>query len=276
LSMAVAAAIVQSMRGANEAAHALLTAYDNRRAIAPLTDTWPGLTAAQAYEIQLRQVAHWTSQGRTLRGQKVGLTSAVMQRQLGVDQPDYGHLFADMFHLESTPIVADRFISPKIEPEIAFVLRSTLGGPGVTVTDALDAIDYVLPALEIIDSRIADWRITLADTIADNASSAGVVLGSTPHKIEDIDLALTGCVLYVDGDPVADGAGAAVLGSPVNALVWLANTVGPLGIALEAGSVILPGSLTAALPVAPGSTVTARFGDIGSITAHFTTTEDHQ
>jgi 2-keto-4-pentenoate hydratase len=250
--------------------NALLSAYDDRAPIDPLTENHPALTVAQAYDIQLQQVAHWRSRGRIVRGHKIGLTSAVMQRQLGVGQPDYGHLFADMFHLESLPVDVDEFISPKVEPEVALVLERDLVGPGVTVADAVNAIGFALPALEIIDSRIAGWRIALPDTIADNASSGGVVLGSTPVALDRFDLRLTGCVLYSGGQAVDTGAGAAVLGSPINAVVWLANTVGALGTPLAAGSVILPGSMCAALPVTAGMTVTAAFGGIGSVTARFT------
>jgi 2-keto-4-pentenoate hydratase len=252
------------------AAKALMAAYHDRTPIAPLSETHSGLSSAHAYEIQLLQVAHWTGEGRVVKGHKVGLTSAVMQRQLGVDQPDYGHLFGDMFHLESSPIDADAFISPKVEPEVAFVLKRALTGPGVTVAEAISAVDYVLPALEIIDSRIADWKITLADTIADNASSGGVVLGSTPVSLDQLDLRTAGCLLHRNGELVGTGAGGAVLGSPLNALVWLANTVGPLGITLNAGSVIMPGSLTGAVAIASGQAVTATFSGIGSVTATFT------
>jgi 2-keto-4-pentenoate hydratase len=251
------------------AAQALLNAYDSRAAISPLTDTISALSVADAYLIQLAQVEQWTAAGRVVRGHKVGLTSATMQQQLGVDEPDYGHLFADMFRLESQPIDPDEFISPRVEPEIAFVLRRDLCGPNVTVAEALRAVDYVLPALEIIDSRIADWRITLADTVADNASSAAVVLGSTPVAIDGLDLRLTGCVLEFGAQHALTGAGAAVLGSPVNALVWLANTVGRFGIVLEEGSVILPGSLTASVPVVAGTPVSASFAGIGSVCTYF-------
>ncbi|GAA4383560.1 2-keto-4-pentenoate hydratase [Tsukamurella soli] len=256
------------------AAKALLQAYRDRAPIAPLTAANPDMTAVDAYTTQLAQVRVWRDEGRTVRGHKVGLTSAVMQRQMGVDQPDYGHLMDDMFHMENLPIPADRYISPRVEPEIAFVLKRSLTGPRVTVADAISAIDYVLPSLEVIDSRIADWKITLPDTIADNASSGGVVLGSTPVTVDQLtaaglSLRTLGCVLYVDGQVVGTGAGGAALGSPVNALVWLANTVGPLGITLEAGNVILPGSVTAAVPVRPGSTVTATFAGLGSVTATF-------
>jgi 2-keto-4-pentenoate hydratase len=258
----------------SQIAKTLLSAYEQRSAVPPLTQTYPGLTIADAYDIQVRQVQQWVSEGRVIRGHKVGLTSAVMQRQLGVDQPDYGHLLADMFYLESLPVDTGRFIAPRVEPEVAFVLNDTLAGPGVTAADAIAAVDYVLPALEIIDSRIADWKIGLIDTVADNASSGAVVLGSRPVSVVGLDLRLTGCNLYQGGQAVGAGAGGAALGSPLNALVWLANTLGALGTALEAGSVVLPGSLTAAVPVAAGRSVTAVFAGIGSVTAHFTSTEN--
>jgi 2-keto-4-pentenoate hydratase len=254
------------------AAKSLLAAYDARVAIAPLIETYPGLTVRDAYAIQLQQVRTWTDEGRRVRGHKVGLTSAVMQRQFGVDQPDYGHLTDDMFYLESLPIPVDRFISPKVEPETAFVLKKSLAGPGVNVADAISAVDYVLPALEIIDSRIRDWKISLPDTIADNASSGGVVLGSTPTPLAALDLRLVGCVVEQAGQIVGTGAGGAALGSPLNALVWLANTVGPLGVVLEPGSVVLPGSITAAVSVVAGDSVTATFAGLGSVTARFCAT----
>ncbi|WP_307832130.1 2-keto-4-pentenoate hydratase [Prauserella cavernicola] len=252
-----------------DAALRLLQAYESGVAIPPLTTTQPGLTVEDAYDIQLRQVARWTAQGRKIAGHKVGLTSAAIQRQLGVDSPDYGHLFADSFHLESQPVPVGAYLNPRIEPEIGFVLRTPLAGPGVTVASALDAIGYAVASLEIIDSRIEDWRISLPDTIADNASSGGVVLGSVPVPLDTLDLRTTGVVLRRNGRIEQTGAGAAVLGSPVNALVWLANTVGALGVRLEAGAVVLPGALTAAVDVSPGDTVTATFAHLGSVTATF-------
>jgi 2-keto-4-pentenoate hydratase len=192
-----------------------------------------------------------------------------MQRLLGVTEPDYGHLLDDFFYLEHMPIPTDRFIQARIEPEVAFVLKKSLQGPGVTVHEAIAAIDFVLPALEIVDSRIKDWKIGLFDTIADNASSAAVVLGSTPTALSDIDLRLGGAVLHKNGQVVGTGAGGAVLGSPLNSLVWLANTVGARGTVLEAGHVILPGAVCAMVPVAPGDTFTATFSGLGSVTARF-------
>jgi 2-keto-4-pentenoate hydratase len=253
----------------DKAASALLEAYASGVPVAPLTATYPGLTVDDGYAIQQAQLASWTGGGAVVKGHKVGLTSAAMQTQLGVDQPDFGVLLDSMFLPEGVAAPISRFLQPKAEPEIAFVLGRRLAGPGVTVAEALAAVDFVLPALEIIDSRIADWKITLADTVADNASSGGVVLGSRPVKPSELDLSLTGCLLYRGGVIAGTGAGGAVLGSPVNALVWLANTLGARGVALEPGHVILPGSVCAAVPFGPGDTVAAAFDRIGAVSMTF-------
>ena len=252
-----------------EIAGMLLGAYTSRQPVEPLTEKYDDLTMADAYEIQLLQVRRWLGAGARIKGHKVGLTSAAMQRQLGVGQPDYGHLLDSMFWLEHEPIPAARFLQPRVEPEIAFVLEKELRGPGVTAADAIGAAGYVLPALELIDSRIRDWRIGLLDTIADNASSAGVILGSSPVPLAGADLRLAGCNLHKNGELAGTGAGGAVLGSPLTAVVWLANTLGERGVVLEPGQVILPGSVTAAIPVGPGDTVTATFAGLGSVTARF-------
>jgi 2-keto-4-pentenoate hydratase len=227
------------------------------------------MTIEDAYAIQQLQLSRWLSDGRVLKGHKVGLTSAAMQQQMGVDQPDFGVLRDDMYWPEYEPIAVSQFLAPRVEPEIAFVLGRDLRGPGVTVADAIAAVDFVLPALEIIDSRIRDWRISIRDTIADNASSGGFVLGSRPVSVKGIDLRLLGCNLYGNGELVATGAGGAVLGSPVISLAWLANTLGGYGVGLPAGSVVLPGSVTRAQPVRHGDTWTADFAVLGSVTARF-------
>jgi 2-keto-4-pentenoate hydratase len=251
------------------AADLLLEAYRTRKPIDPLVDLYPGIEFEDSYEIQLLQIAQRLAGGVTVKGHKVGLTSMAMQRQLGVDQPDYGHLLSDMFYLENVAIPAGTFLQPRVEPEVAFVLRRPLQGPGVTIAEAVAAVDFVLPSLELIDSRIRDWRIGILDTIADNASSGGVVLGSTPVPLDALDLRRSGCVLYRNGEVVGTGAGGAVLGSPLNSLVWLANTVGARGIVLEAGHVVLPGSITASVEVEPGDSFTATFAGLGSVTARF-------
>ena len=256
------------------AAKELLAAYSSREPIEPLTSTYDDLTLEDAYAIQLLQIDELTAAGRTIKGHKVGLTSAAMQKMLGVTEPDYGHLLDDFFYLEHMPIPVDRFIQPRIEPEIAFVLKKPLRGPGVTVHEAIAAIDFVLPALELVDSRIRDWKIGLFDTIADNASSGAVVLGSTPTDVTAVDLRLAGGTFHRNGQVVGTGAGGAVLGSPLNSLVWLANTVGARGITLEAGHVVLPGSICAMVPVAAGDTFTATFAGLGSVTARFTSSSN--
>lgn len=251
----------------DESARSLLVAYRSRQPIAPLVSTCPELTIDDAYAIQLAQVDAWLVGGRRVLGRKVGLTSPAMQAQMKVTQPDFGHLMDDMFFTEHGPVPADRFLQPRAEPEVAFVLGRDLTGPGITVAAAAAAVDFVLPALEIIDSRIADWQIGIVDTIADNASSGGVVLGSTARRIGEVDLRLGGCVLHRNGEIAGTGAGGAVLGSPLNSLAWLANTLGVRGEGLRAGQVILPGSITASIPFGPGDVITATMAGLGSVTA---------
>ncbi|GGV35548.1 2-keto-4-pentenoate hydratase [Actinomadura cremea] len=252
-----------------KAAGALLDAYATGTPISPLTTDYPDMSIADAYAVQAVQVRTWTDAGARVKGHKVGLTSAAMQRQLGVNYPDSGVLLDSMFLPENDAIERSRFLQPRVEPEVAFVLGRPLAGPGVTAADAVGAVEYVLPALEVIDSRIADWKIKLPDTIADNASSGGVVLGTRPVRLDDLDLALMGCLLHRNGNLIDTGAGGAVLGSPINALVWLANVLGENGESLEAGHVVLPGSITAMVPVEPGDTMTATFAGVGSVTARF-------
>jgi 2-keto-4-pentenoate hydratase len=253
----------------SEAARALLGAHRTGEPIDPLTERFPGLDVDDAYAIQTAQAEQWVRDGAVVKGHKVGLTSPAMQRQLSVDQPDFGHLMDTMFHLESQPIDPSAFLAPRVEPEIAFVLGKPLSGPGVTVAEAAAAVEFVMPALEIIDSRIRDWKITLVDTIADNASSGGVVLGSTALPLSQVDIRRAGGVLHRNGEIVGTGALGVVLGSPLNALVWLANTLGARGVTLRAGQVVLPGSITAAVPVTAGDVVTATFAGLGSVTARF-------
>ncbi|MFT4229845.1 MAG: 2-keto-4-pentenoate hydratase [Microbacterium sp.] len=250
-------------------ARLLRETYRTRVPIPPLTDTVPHASVADAYAVQLAQVEAWRAEGRTIAGFKVGLTSKAMQRQLGVDRPDFGHIFGDTVLDASAPIDLDAFISPRVEPEISFVLREDLEGPGLTMMDLLRAVDYAIASIEIIDSRIADWRIGLADTIADNASFGAVLVGSRPVRIFDVDLGLVGCVVTRNGDIVSTGAGAAVLGDPLASALFLANTLGALGRPLPAGSLVMAGALSAAVPVAPGDTVTARFSSLGDVTARF-------
>jgi 2-keto-4-pentenoate hydratase len=249
-----------------QAADALLDAYDTHVPLDPLVERWPGLSLDDAYAVQLLQVDHRRSLGRRVRGHKVGLTSNAMQQMLGVEQPDYGHLFDDMFHPEGAAVPASLFLQPRVEPELCFVLGRRLAGPGVTISDAQRAVDAVLPGLEIIDSRIRDWRITLVDTIADNASSGGAVLGARASDPRSHDLAHAGCNLTRNGELAETGAGGAVLGQPLVALAWLANTLGERGVALEPGDVVLSGACTRAIALDPGDVVVADFGELGTVT----------
>jgi 2-keto-4-pentenoate hydratase len=200
-------------------------------------------------------------------GHKIGLTSAAIQRQLGVEEPDFGHLFADM-EITGATLRMNRFIAPRVEPELAFVLGRELHGPQVTTREAAAAVHQVLPALEIIDSRIADWRIGLPDTVADNASSGAYVLGTTGVPLHRLDLDRLGCVLRVGSEVAATGTASAVLGNPLAGLAWLANTLGRYGTVLQPGQVILSGSMTAAVNLVPGRTISAEFDGLGHLSLH--------
>jgi 2-oxopent-4-enoate hydratase len=247
----------------------LRAAEDDRAPILPLTEEIPELTVADAYRIQQINVHRRKEEGGLVRGRKVGLTSLAMQRQLGVDEPDFGALFADMVVEEGDPIPVSELIQPRIEAEIAFVMETELQGPGVSSADALRAVAGALPALEIIDSRVADWKIKLPDTIADNASSARVVCGGRLTPLDDLDLRTVGMVLTVDGAVAATGAGAAVLGNPIRCVAWLANKLGEFGVPLRAGDLVLAGALHAAVGVAAGVSVQAEFAELGSVTTRF-------
>jgi 2-keto-4-pentenoate hydratase len=247
----------------------LLGAYGSAPTLAPLTSTYDGLTIDDAYAIQRIQIGRRVEAGAAIVGYKVGLTSAAMQQQMGVYEPDFGHLLSDMVHAADAPIDTGRFRQPRAEPEIALVLGRDLSGPDLSVADLMSATAHALPAIEIIDSRITDWKISLIDTVADNASSGGLVLGQSPLPASGRDLSLAGCVYRRNGRIVATGAGAAVLGSPWHAATWLANTLTARGAELAAGSIILTGSITAAVPVAAGDTVTVTIDGLGSVTAVF-------
>jgi 2-keto-4-pentenoate hydratase len=247
----------------------LLGAYGSGPTLAPPTSTHDGLTVDDAYEIQQIQIRRRLEGGACIVGFKVGLTSAAMQRQFGVYEPDFGHLLSDMLYAADAPISVARFRQPRAEPEIGLVLDRALRGPGLSVSDLMSATAYALPAIEIIDSRIRDWRIGLIDTIADNASSGGLVLGQTQTPVGGLDLALAGCVFRRNGRIQSTGAGAAVLGSPWHAATWLANMITGRGTELGGGSIILTGSITAAVPVAAGDAITATLDHLGSVTAVF-------
>lgn len=263
------------------AAGLLWAADRDREPIEPLTVQFPGIDVVDAYEIQLSNIRRRLAAGARVRGHKVGLSSPVMQQMMGVDEPDYGHLLDTMVVSQDAPIPAMRYCYPRIEVEIGYVLGSSLPGEGCTEADVLAATEYVVPSLELIDSRIRDWRIRLADTIADNASSAGVILGEarrTPAELaaEGIDLANIEAVLYSGSGgqaggwtETARGNTSAVLGNPTTAVAWLAGKVASFGVKLEAGHLILPGSCTRAIDARPGDRFRAEFAGLGSVTASF-------
>jgi 2-oxopent-4-enoate/cis-2-oxohex-4-enoate hydratase len=248
---------------------ALFEAWRTRTPMAPLSDGHPDMTVDEAYRVQQRLIARRLESGVRVVGKKIGLTSKVVQKMLGVDQPDFGYLLSDMVCAPGDAIPMAGLIAPKVEGEIAFVLKHTLRGPGVTTADVLHATEYVMPCFEIVDSRIRDWKIRIQDTVADNASAGVFVLGDRAVDPRDVDLSLCGMVLEKNGEVVATGAGAAALGSPVNAVAWLASRLGQLGIALEAGEVVLSGSLAAMLPAQAGDSFVCSIGGIGTVSTRF-------
>jgi 2-keto-4-pentenoate hydratase len=248
------------------AAGALATAESMRRPIEPLTATYPTVNVDHAYAIQLRNAERRTRKGERIRGHKIGLTAPVMQEAFGVDEPDYGHLFDSMFIADGGAIDLGDLIAPKVEVEPAFILKQDLSGPGVTAQDVMDALDRVVPCLEIIDSRITDWRIKLEDTVADNGSSAAVVLGDQPVEV-DAELLANADVELADGQAVIErGNTREILGHPATAVAWLVNALASFGVSVRAGHVVLPGTCTLARPLWRG-TVRGSIAGIGSVTA---------
>jgi 2-keto-4-pentenoate hydratase len=251
------------------AATALNVAALRHEYIAPLRESYAQLDIDSAYAIQRINTDRRVADGRRLIGCKIGLTSVAVQKQLGVDQPDFGMLFDDMGYGDGEPIPFAGLTQPKIEAEVAFVMGRDLHMSNPSQIDVLNAIDYALPALEIVGSRIADWNIHITDTIADNASSSAFVLGNTPRKLSEFDVRLCGMVLERRGEPVSVGAGAACLGSPVNAVLWLARTMSRLGTPLCAGDLVLSGALGPMVAVQPGDCFEARINGLGSVRAVF-------
>ena len=257
------------------AAELLWAAERDLAPVDPLTETYPAIDVVDAYEIQLINIRRKIAGGARVRGHKVGLSSPVMQQMMGVDEPDYGHLLDAMVLGQDTPIPAARYCYPRIEVEIGYVLGSALPGADCTEADVLAATEYIVPSLELIDSRVRDWRIKLADTIADNASSAGVILGAERKAPADlaaagIDLSDIDAVLYQEDEEIARGNTSAVLGNPTASVAWLARKVADFGVKLEAGHLILPGSCTRAIDARPGTTFRAEFAGLGTVTARFT------
>ena len=243
--------------------------------VANLRDRVPGITIADAYAMQSRLVQRRLDAGEHIVGKKIGVTSAPVMEMLGVYEPDFGQLLSAMVYRNGDTIRLDSMIQPRAEGEIAFVLKRDLVGPGITAVDVLRATDYVVPCFEIVDSRIDNWDIKIVDTVADNASCGVYVLGNQQIDPFEVDLALVGMTIDVlrpgdiEAELFATGAGAAVQGSPVNSLVWLANTLGTLGIPFRAGEVILTGSLSVMAWLREPQTITCSFGDLGSCSVTF-------
>lgn len=253
----------------NELGDELYSALTECRTIAPLTSRGLDISIEDAYHIQQRMIVRRIEKGERVVGKKIGVTSQAVMNLLGVHQPDFGYLLDGMLYNEGEAIPFDRLIQPKAEGEIAFLLKKDLQGPGVTAVDVLAATEGVMACFEIVDSRIQDWKIKIQDTVADNASCGVFVLGDQLVDISKVDLALCGMVLEKNGEIVVTGAGAATLGHPVNAMVWLANTLGRLGIPLKAGDIVLSGAMGAMVPIQKGDNLRVTIGGIGGCSVRF-------
>lgn len=243
--------------------------YASGQPVKPVRAAFPNATIADAYAIQQANTAFWTLQKRARAGAKIGLTAKAVQKQLGVDQPDFGALFTDMAVLDGDSVPAGALLQPKVEAEVAFVMARTPEISRLTTAELINSVAYALPAIEIVDSRIANWDIGIVDTIADNASSGLFVLGTVPRKIEELDLRLCGMVLERNGDQVSFGAGAACLGHPLHALGWLAKTMAANGAPLREGDIILSGALGPMAAVSGGDHVEARIEGLGTVRVGF-------
>ena len=250
-------------------AERLRQAAESGNAISPIRDELGDGGVKAAYAVQQANTDHYVKQGRRLVGRKIGLTSKSVQKQLGVDSPDFGMLFADMALYDGEEVTLGKVLQPKVEAEIAFVLERDLTQSGASLADVISAIAYALPAVEIVGSRIANWNIKLLDTIADNASSGLFVLGTQPRKLDAIDLRLCGMAMERRGEPVSFGAGAACLGNPLNAALWLARTMVDVGSPLKAGDIIMSGALGPMVGVSPGDVLDTRINGLGTVRAAF-------
>lgn len=247
----------------------LYAALVSGKPVEPLTNRFPDITIEDAYLIQQQFISHRLNSGEKVVGKKIGVTSKAVMNMLGVGQPDFGYMLDGMAYQEGQEINIGSLMQPKAEGEIAFVMKKDLMGPGVNAADVLAATEGVMVCFEIVDSRIRDWKIKIQDTVADNASCGGFVLGSKLVDVHDVDLIHCGMVLEKNGEVVVTGAGAATMNSPVNAIAWLANTLGRLGIPLKAGEIVLSGALGAMVPVQAGDQLRVTIGGIGSCSIRF-------
>lgn len=254
-----------------EYALALIEAEDTQTPIEPITKEYPDLSTEDAYKIQLRLIEEKTKRGEVIIGKKIGLTSKAMQERAGIDEPDYGFLTDKMVAYEDFPIKLSELIMPAVEVEIAFVLQEDLQGPGVLVSDVLQATDYIMPCLEIIDGRTirypGEWRVE--NSILDNAAVGRVVFGGKRCSLDDVDLRYVGMVFEKNGEIISTAAGAAVYGNPVQAVAWLANKLSEFGVILKSGETIISGSLIAADRVSAGDNYAATFDRLGSVKVKF-------
>jgi len=241
-------------------------------AIGPIRDELAEGGLEAAYAVQEANTAHYLAHGRRAVGRKIGLTSKAVQQQLGVDSPDFGMLFADMEVVDGEDIALSRVMQPRVEAEVALVLGRDLTHEQVGLSELMSAVEYALPSIEVVGSRIENWNIRLLDTVADNASSGLFVLGARPVRIGDVDWRLCGMVMERRGKQISLGAGAACLGNPLHAALWLARTMVEVGAPLRAGDLIMTGALGPMAPVAPGDVVEARINGFGSVRAVFANT----
>jgi 2-oxo-hept-3-ene-1,7-dioate hydratase len=257
------------------AAERLHQAEKTRQQIRQLSLVHPGITITEAYAIQQAWVEIKLAEGRRIRGHKIGLTSKAMQSALGIDEPDSGVLFDDMFFADGGLVPSDRFIATRIEAELAFIMKTRLAGPNCTMFDVLNATDFVAPALEILDTRIervdAETKSTrkIVDTIADNAANAGIVIGGRPLRPLEADLRWIGALCYRNGQLEETGLAAGVLNHPATSVAWLANKIAPLGLALEPGQVVLAGSFIRPIETRKGDTIQADYGPYGTVSCYF-------
>ena len=257
------------------AAERLHQAEKTRIQIRQLSLDHPAITIADAYAIQQAWIGIKVAEGRVVKGQKIGLTSKAMQSALGIDEPDSGVLLDDMFFADGGLVPSDRFIGTRIEAELAFVMKQRLAGPGCTMFDVLNATDFVVPALEILDTRIErldrETKSTrkIFDTIADNAANAGIVLGGRPMRPLDADLRWIGALCFKNGQLEETGLAAGVLNHPATSVAWLANKIAVHGLALEPGQVVLAGSFIRPIETRKGDTIQADYGAYGSVSCYF-------
>jgi 2-keto-4-pentenoate hydratase len=253
----------------DELAADLAQAERSREPIRPLTAAYPDIDVVDAYEIQLINIRQRVAEGARVLGHKVGLSSLAMQQMMGVDEPDYGHLLDEMQVFEDVPVKAGRYLYPRVEVEVGFILSDDLPGAECTEDDVLAATEALVPSIELIDTRITDWKIALCDTIADNASSAGFVLGQARVSPADVDVKAIDAVLTRNGEVIAEGRSDAVLGNPVTAVAWLSRKVESFGVRLRKGDIVLPGSCTRAIDARAGDEFVADFTGLGSVRLSF-------